>query len=276
MFHGNRIIALIGLVLGIAVTQPAFAKPKARGRGSQTRTAQAKAAEVTAEPTPEGAEVPPADASTAQPATPDAASAAPPLAASEPISTEPAPVQEQLPAAASATPVAAPSADETNAATAALRAEVTTLMDDLATARAKAAVLGKTLFKTRIVVRAQNLAGSDLRLNRLLVLLDGAPVFRGDGSALTGDEARQLFEGFAAPGPHVLTFECEQRMRDDDAYGYTLRESYRVKVPRDRETDLLLVLDDDSSDAEDLAEDSEGEYDVRTRLRQTTREVKAR
>jgi hypothetical protein len=75
-----------------------------------------------------------------------------------------------------------------------------------------------------------------------------------------------LFEGYAAPGPHVLELEIEQRARDDDAYGYTLRESYRFTVLQKHRTDLKLVLEDDSDMAEDFADDKEGEYDVTTRL----------
>jgi hypothetical protein len=90
-------------------------------------------------------------------------------------------------------------------------------------------------------------------------------VFQGDGSALR-DPERVLFEGFAAPGPHVLTYEVEQRARENEAYRYTQRSSLRFVALRDRRMDLLLTLDDDSDMAESLEEDEEGEYDVQVRL----------
>jgi hypothetical protein len=99
-----------------------------------------------------------------------------------------------------------------------------------------------------------------------VVLLDGAPVFSGDGGQLDAEGYRQLFEGFAAPGPHVLTLELEQRARDDEAYRYQLRESFHFSAPRERLSVLTLVLDDDSDMAEDFPDDQQGEYEVTTRL----------
>jgi hypothetical protein len=200
--------------------------------------------------------------------------ASPSLPAAEP--TSPAErTQPASPAAATdadgsgAGPTPAPGAADPKLL--ALRSELTALMDDLVSARARTVVLGKTLFKTRVSLRVQNLAGPDPVLAKLVVSLDGAPVFRGDGSTLAGDEARAAFDGFAAPGPHVLSVEVEQRSRGDVAYGYTLRETYKFEAPRERQTELTLVLDDDSSLADDFADDGEGEYDVRTRLRVKTR-----
>ncbi len=152
-----------------------------------------------------------------------------------------------------------------------LRTELVGLMDDLVQARSRAAVLGKTLFKTRISVRLQNLAGPDPVLTKVMVKLDATPIFQGDAAALGGDEVRKVFEGFVAPGPHLLGIEVEQHARDDAAYGYTLQESYRITTPIEKTTELTLVLDDDSDLAQDFPRGGEGHYDVRTRLRAKTR-----
>ncbi len=149
-------------------------------------------------------------------------------------------------------------------------------MDDLVAARARAAVLGKALFKTRIALRVQNLAAPDPVLAKLVLSLDGAPVYHGDSSTLTGDDVRAVFEGFAAPGPHVLSVEVEQRAQGNAAYGYTLRETYRFEATREKETELTLVLDDDSNLASDFPDDGEGRYDVRTKLRVKTRPLGAK
>ena len=118
----------------------------------------------------------------------------------------------------------------------------------------------------------QNRAGDDNTLARLVVGLDGAPVHRGDGSSL-GEDAKQVFEGFAAPGPHVLTVEVEQRQRANDDYRYTVRDSFRIQVQRDRRTDVTIILDDDSDMGADFEDDGEAEYDVSTRVRVETREL---
>jgi hypothetical protein len=156
---------------------------------------------------------------------------------------------------------------------AALRADVTALTDDLVEARSRAAMLGKTLFKTQVRVRLQNLAAPDPVLVKIALKLDGAPIYRGDGAALSGDDARQVFQGFIAPGAHVLSAEIEQRSREDAAYGYVLHETYRFVALREKRSELTLVLDDDSDLASEFPDDSEGEYDVRVKLRVKTKDL---
>jgi len=220
-----------------------------------------------------------------------------PASAPEPEPAPPAqPVQSVQPAAAAAqdkpklqvTPVAA-APTETKAAAdaaqsaaaageklAALRADVSTLTDDLVEARSRAAMLGKTLFKTQVRIRLQNLAAPDPVLVKVVLKLDGAPIYRTDGAALTGDEARQVFQGFIAPGAHVLSAEVEQRSRDDAAYGYVLHDTYRFQALREKRSELTLILDDDSDLASEFPDDSEGEYDVRVKLRVKTQDLNER
>ena len=138
-------------------------------------------------------------------------------------------------------------------------------MDSLVQARARAAVLGKALWKTTVAIEIDNRAGEDQVAVKVSLWLDGAPVWSGDGSALS-DPERRLYSGFIAPGQHVLTYEVEQRARADEKYRYTQRASHRFSALKQRRTELRLVLDDDSDIAEDFADDEEGEYDVRARL----------
>lgn len=201
------------------------------------------------------------------------------LMAAEPVAADP-PTQPELGSAepAAATRGSAPKLTPAEIAQirdeqlAALRSDVAELIDDMVQARARAALLGKTLFKTRVALFVQNLAAPDPVLVRISLTLDGAPIFRGDGSALRGDEARQVFEGFVAPGPHVLTAELEQRSQRDAAYGYTLHDSYKFQAPRDKQSELTLQLDDDS-DLESDKDTVRGEYDVRIKLRVRTKDL---
>jgi len=180
---------------------------------------------------------------------------------------EPGPVAPGDPLAPddSAPPAPPDAATQDKADLAALQQELAQVMDDLVQARARVAVLGKSLFKTRVRVKLDNRAGDDAVAAKVALWLDGAPIFSGDGSAVR-DPERTLWDGFAAPGPHVLTFEVEQRARDDEAYRYTLRESYRFMVARERRTDIRLVLEDDSDMAEDFPDDQEGSYEAQTRV----------
>jgi hypothetical protein len=151
-----------------------------------------------------------------------------------------------------------------------IREEFTAIMDELVQVRSRVAVLGRQLFRTRMRVVVQNRAGDDQTLAKLVIKLDGAPIFQGEGGQVPED-GQQVFDGFAAPGPHVMTVEVEQRARADDEYRYELRDTYRFQVIRDRLIEVEIVLDDDSDIAEDFADDEEGEFDVRTRMRVATR-----
>jgi hypothetical protein len=240
-------LALCG---ALAISASADAQARKRRNGDKPASRDT-AAEPAATPTPED---------------PAPAAAPPPVADASPLSVTPA--AEPTPAPA---PEPAPAADEAAAQDAqAVREELSTVMDSLVSARARAALLGKSLFKTRVRVQLVNDAADDQVLGKVALLLDGNPIYRGDGSALNPEGAK-LFEGYAAPGPHVLTVEIEQRSREDDAYRYSQTSSLRFVVPRGTLTDLKLVLDDDSDIAEDFKDDDEGEYDVRLRL-----EVEAR
>ncbi len=156
-----------------------------------------------------------------------------------------------------------------------LRQELTAIMDELVKARARVAIVGKALFKTKVRIILQNRAGDAQSLERIVLRLDGAPIYRKDGGAGL-EEGEQVFEGFATPGPHALDLEAEQRSRANDGFGYTLRDTVRVSVQKDRLTEITIVLDDDSDMAEDFPEDGEGEYDLRTRVTAATYELEAR
>lgn len=152
-----------------------------------------------------------------------------------------------------------------------LRAELASLMDELVQTRSRIAVLGEHLFQTKVRIRVENRAGDQV-LSNFALRLDGAPVFQADGDV--GEDGRQAFEGFAAPGPHEVTIEAEQRARADDEYRYVQRDRYRFQVVQGKLTEIVITLDDHSDVAEDFADDGEGEYDVRTRVRIATRELR--
>lgn len=181
------------------------------------------------------------------------------------------------PAATTTSPAGEAATDDAVAADAAepdlgpLRDELTSIMDELVQVRSRVAVLGRQLFRTKVRVVVQNRAGDETSLARVALELDGAPIFRSDAGGLDAEDGRQVFEGFAAPGPHVITIEAEQRQRADGDYRYTLRDAYRFEVLRDKLTEVTIILDDDSEIAEDFPDDEEGEYDVRTRVRVATR-----
>jgi hypothetical protein len=244
------------------------------GLCASTVSAQKKGRKARAEPAPASADAPSPSPASADPvelapasdgsAPPPASNTAPPSGLSiQPAADSSASTAE--PSAAASAEAAAPVDEGKLEEARAVREDLSGVMDALVSARARAALLGKSLFKTRIRVLLENDAADDQALGKVALFLDGNPIFRGEGSALNPEGAK-LFEGYAAPGPHVLTVEVEQRARADDGYSYTQTSALRFTVLREKLTALKLVLDDDSDIAEDFKDDEEGEYDVRLRL----------
>jgi hypothetical protein len=250
--------SLCSLLLSVA-SSGAHAQARPRAKVSHKSTAATPAPEPGRSASPE-----PAVSAVAHDVPVQAPAAAPsPSSVAETPAAAPA-ASATEPSAPQAPPTAVPPAGD-DGELASLQQDMAQVMDDLVQARARVAVLGKALFKTRVRVKLDNRAAPDQTAVRLGLWLDGAPIWSGDGSALR-DAERALFDGFAAPGAHLLTVEVEQRARQDEAFRYTLHESYRFMVVAEKRTDLKLVLDDDSDMAEDFPDDHEGEYDVRTRL----------
>jgi hypothetical protein len=154
-----------------------------------------------------------------------------------------------------------------------IRTSFSQIMDELVQLRLRTATLGEQLFHTKLRVVVQNRASDDNTLQRIRLTLDGAPVFNAGVGEFAGEDGREVWQGFAAPGPHVIGVEVEQRQRADDEFRYTMRDTYRFTVIRERLTEIEIVLDDDSDIGEDFEDDEEGEFDVRTRFRVATREL---
>jgi hypothetical protein len=182
---------------------------------------------------------------------------------------EPAPAPAPAPAPpAAAEPAPAPApepAPDSGPDVAALEKDLATVLDELTQARARASVLVKSLFKTQIEVWVARRA-DEQRMERIVLKLDGIPVHDSNGSAIAREEAR-LFNGHAAPGLHELTVMVVEVSPRNGSYGYTREERFRFEIKKDTNTRVELLLRDDSDMAEELPEDDEGEYQVKTRVR---------
>jgi hypothetical protein len=280
MIHAEtcRVRCLVALGIALALSVPLLSASGVRARPKAAK--RAAASSTPAERTADAPSTTEAEPSSVAPAQPSAASGdEKPKLQVTPLAAAPTTAAGSATSTAAETASANAASQSTAAANeklAALRADVSSLTDDLVEARSRAAMLGKTLFKTQVRVRLQNLAAPDPVLVKVVLKLDGAPIYRTDGAALSGDEARQVFQGFIAPGAHVLAAEIEQRSRDDAAYGYVLHDTYRFQALREKRSELTLILDDDSDLASEFPDDSEGEYDVRVKLRVRTQDLTER
>lgn len=193
----------------------------------------------------------------------------------QPAEDEAPAADEAAPPAEEAPPPAPPADEDLPPDLSPLLADFEALMDELVQARSRIAVLGRQLFRTRVRVVVQDRTGRELSLDHVRIRLDGAPVFDAEGAEANVAGGRQVFDGVAAPGPHTLTLDVSHRARGEGAHTFVAERvtTLRFAVRQGELTTLTVVIDDDSDIGERFGEDGEGEYDLRTRVRVTTRRL---
>jgi hypothetical protein len=214
-------LAIVALALLVVAPGPAAptvsaapAVDAARGelyaqRRPRPKTTKKKKAKASQEPAAEPAAEPTAEPA-AEPAKPEPAPAEPAAAPAPPAPASPAPT-----AAESTTPEVASSAELVDVD--ALRQEYLQLRDELFASRARAATVSSQLYSTRITIRFSFASGRHYGVRKASVRLDGATVFEDDEGKVAADDAVR-FEGYVAPGRHVLTFRIEAAGKDDDRF----------------------------------------------------------
>ncbi len=166
--------------------------------------------------------------------------------ARRPEAAPPAPRTDAAPAApaADAKPVDT-SAAVTDAAQAdlgadvdSLRQEYLKLRDELFASRARAAAVASALYTTKITLKLRYDTARFYSVRRASVRLDGASVFDDTDGKIAEDDAVR-FEGFVAPGRHVVAIRVEAAGKDDDRFVSTIETSAVVVAQGGK--DLIVV-----------------------------------
>jgi hypothetical protein len=139
--------------------------------------------------------------------------------------------------------------------------EYSAIRDELFRSRAKAAVLGEALFKTKLEVNFRYAAGRAWPLKKVSLRLDERPVYSGESA--NGDTAQKIFETVAAPGRHVLTARVEASGVGEDRVSYATEDSFGFEIADDKVTRVELTVDETGSGAGPFAKKKEGTFDVR-------------
>ena len=91
-----------------------------------------------------------------------------------------------------------------------LRQEYLSLRDELFKSRARANTVASQLYSTRIQIKLNYTSGRYYNPARSQIRLDGASVYDNASGAIATDDGIR-FEGYVAPGRHVITFRVERR-----------------------------------------------------------------
>jgi hypothetical protein len=188
--------------------------------------------------------------------TPAAGSAAP----AAPAEPTPAPAADAGSAAAadaakSDAPKTAAAATEGSAAPAALgpdvdslRQEYLSLRDELFKSRARANAVASTLYSTRVTIRFTWASARYYGVTKSSIRLDGATIYEDATGAIAGDDGVR-FDGYVAPGRHVVTFHVDATGKDDDSFTSSTEAQVVVKAVANKD----LIVAGKGKDTGDIA-----------------------
>lgn len=194
--------------------------------------------------------------------TPDAqANPAPPATENAPAPATPAPPPPPAPS-----PPPAPVETQTSSKSVdldSLANEYNQLRDELFRSRAKAHLIGDTLFKTKLTATFLYKAQRAWPIKKVTLRIDDQPVFTVETPSVT--DPLKLYDGFIAPGKHTLSLHVECGAVGEDRVGYGSDGNFTVDVAENKVTTVKLSVDESGDGPQKLAKKHEGSFDVRVR-----------
>jgi hypothetical protein len=238
-----KTVALLALVPALALAAPPGTTPVAKPRPRRPVPAK-KPPDKPAEPAaPAPAEPPVEKAPESAPAMPPATPAAgagmgSPTGGAAGVAN---PDAVPKPPDAADKPAEGPDVDS-------LRQEYLSLRDELFKSRARANAVASQLYSTRIQVKLTYTTGRYYNPARSSIRLDGANVYEDATGAIGGDDGVR-FDGYVAPGRHLITFRVEATGKDDDSFTSTTESQIVIKAVAGK--DLLVAAK--AKDSGDIA-----------------------
>jgi hypothetical protein len=133
-----------------------------------------------------------------------------------------------------------------------LQGEVDDLKERIFRSKARLSVLKETVLHgvlagSRVIIVHRNLMGSQFRLTKLAVILDGAQIYArtDDSGALDQEDELTVLDGNIVPGPHTITVELTYQGQGFGVFsylnGYTFesRSSHNFTAPENGSVRLL-------------------------------------
>lgn len=140
-----------------------------------------------------------------------------------------------------------------------LRQEYLALRDELFKSRARANAVASQLYSTRITVKFTWQSGRYYGVSRSSVRLDGATVYEDAGGAIAGDDGVR-FDGYVAPGRHLVTFHVEATGKDDDSFTSTTESQIVVKAVAQKDLQVSAKAHDSGDIAYEWKRSEHGNY----------------
>jgi hypothetical protein len=198
---------------------------------------------------------PPADAGSAAPSDTAGSAAAAPAPAPTPDTGSAAPVEP-----AKTEPVKpADTQSKTEPDVDSLRQEYLSLRDELYKSRARANAVASALYSTRIQIKLSWASGRYYSVAKAQIRLDGATVFEDNGGTISGDDGVR-FDGYVAPGRHLVTFHVEATGKDDDSFTSSTESQVVVKAVPQKDLVVAAKAHDSGDIAYEWKKSQHGNY----------------
>lgn len=140
-----------------------------------------------------------------------------------------------------------------------LRKEYLSLQGELFRSRARAAAVASAMYSSRLRIQLDYGTGRFYTVTRATVRLDGANVYDDSQGTVAQDHAPR-FEGYVAPGRHVVAVRLEATGKDDQRFTTTTESSFVVEAPAGQELTIACKASDDGDIAYAWQRKSKGSY----------------
>jgi len=152
-----------------------------------------------------------------------------------------------------------PSKDEKEPDVDSLRQEYLSLRDELFKSRARANAVASQLYSTRITIKFNWSSGRYYGVSKASVRLDGATVYEDNGGGIAADDGVR-FDGYVAPGRHLVTFHVEATGKDDDTFTSTTESQVVVKAVAQKDLVVAAKAHDSGDIAYEWKKSEHGNY----------------
>ncbi|HWO19266.1 MAG TPA: hypothetical protein VNO30_10835 [Kofleriaceae bacterium] len=141
----------------------------------------------------------------------------------------------------------------------ALRQEYLSLRDEVFRSRARANAVASQLYSTRMQIKLTYTSGRYYSPLKSQIRLDGAVVYEDTKGSIAGDDGIR-FDGYVAPGRHLITFRVEAVGKDDDSFASTSESQITVKAVADKDLIVAAKAKDGGDIAYEWKKKEKGSY----------------
>ncbi len=142
-----------------------------------------------------------------------------------------------------------------------LRQEYLSLRDELFKSRARANAVASSLYSTRISIKLTWGSARYYAVSKSSIRLDGATVFEDGNGAIANDDGVR-FEGYVAPGKHLVTFHVDAAGKDDDSFTSSTESQVVVKAVAGKDLVVAAKGKDSGDIAYEWKRKEKGSYDL--------------